>query len=243
MEVPLRAVRYVTGEVAESDLDIVAAQLADVDLVGVGVTADVEVAADSVAASLVAECISEPDTLTVMSTVGAGRTGAVLGSVVDGFLARGCSPALLVGPECELDRLEPTGRLVIPLDGSDVAESVLPLIGPWVTAFDLTPQVVSVIDPDATPRAAVGDLPPESAMVRAAAARLEDMLGVEVDYEVLHHAKPARALVDWADEAALIALSTHGRTGLARLVAGSVAMQVIRRVHCPVLLHRSASVT
>ena len=39
----------------------------------------------------------------------------------------------------------------------------------------------------------------------------------------------------------LIVLGTHGRTGLGRLLAGSVAEAVLRRAHCPVLALRSPS--
>jgi nucleotide-binding universal stress UspA family protein len=35
--------------------------------------------------------------------------------------------------------------------------------------------------------------------------------------------------------ASLIVMGTHGRTGLGRLLMGSVAEQVVRRAHCPVL--------
>jgi nucleotide-binding universal stress UspA family protein len=39
----------------------------------------------------------------------------------------------------------------------------------------------------------------------------------------------------------LIAMGTHGRTGLERLVVGSVAETVMRKAHCPVLTVRSPS--
>ncbi|MBI5368475.1 MAG: universal stress protein [Planctomycetes bacterium] len=39
----------------------------------------------------------------------------------------------------------------------------------------------------------------------------------------------------------LIAMSTHGRTGLLRLVMGSVAEQVVRRASVPVILVRAAA--
>jgi nucleotide-binding universal stress UspA family protein len=39
----------------------------------------------------------------------------------------------------------------------------------------------------------------------------------------------------------LIVMGTHGRTGLARLLAGSVAEQVMRRAPCPVLTVRAPS--
>lgn len=42
-----------------------------------------------------------------------------------------------------------------------------------------------------------------------------------------------------AKEAAMIVMGTHGRTGLSRLVMGSVAMRVIASAPCPVLTVRA----
>jgi nucleotide-binding universal stress UspA family protein len=48
---------------------------------------------------------------------------------------------------------------------------------------------------------------------------------------------PAESILEVAQEvhADLIAMGTHGRTGLARLLMGSVAEKVVRRATCPVL--------
>lgn len=43
-------------------------------------------------------------------------------------------------------------------------------------------------------------------------------------------------------EADLIVMGTHGRTGLSRLLMGSVAEQVLRKAHVPVLLTKAAKV-
>ncbi|GAB4415345.1 MAG: universal stress protein [Anaerolineae bacterium] len=52
---------------------------------------------------------------------------------------------------------------------------------------------------------------------------------------------PAEAIIDYArqHEVSLIVMSTHGRTGLARWVYGSVADKVLRGAPCPVLLVRA----
>jgi nucleotide-binding universal stress UspA family protein len=53
---------------------------------------------------------------------------------------------------------------------------------------------------------------------------------------------PAEEIVRFADarDADLIVMGTHGRTGLAHLVMGSVAEHVVRAAPCPVLLVRSS---
>ena len=51
---------------------------------------------------------------------------------------------------------------------------------------------------------------------------------------------PASGIAKYAEElhAQLIVLPSHGRTGLTRLVMGSVAERVVRLAHCPVLVLR-----
>ncbi len=51
---------------------------------------------------------------------------------------------------------------------------------------------------------------------------------------------PATEIVHIANEEKvdMIVLGTHGRTGITRLLMGSVAEQVIRRAHCPVLVYK-----
>lgn len=51
---------------------------------------------------------------------------------------------------------------------------------------------------------------------------------------------PADAVVHLAEEAGadLIVLGSHGRTGLSRLLMGSVAEAIVRRAHCPVLVYK-----
>jgi nucleotide-binding universal stress UspA family protein len=54
---------------------------------------------------------------------------------------------------------------------------------------------------------------------------------------------PADAIVGFADQtkADLIVLSTHGRTGLSRVLMGSVAEAVVRKASCPVLTVKQPS--
>jgi len=52
--------------------------------------------------------------------------------------------------------------------------------------------------------------------------------------------RPSHAIVKYAEEAGahLIVMGTHGRTGLAHIVMGSVAERVSREAYCPVLTVR-----
>ena len=70
--------------------------------------------------------------------------------------------------------------------------------------------------------------------------RLNETVPTVPDVECEHHllfGHPADAIVEFArkHEIDLIVLGTHGRTGVARLLMGSVAESVVRRAECPVL--------
>ena len=64
-----------------------------------------------------------------------------------------------------------------------------------------------------------------------------ELAGVQIDILI---GDPAREIADKAaeTEADLIVLPSHGRTGAARLLIGSVAERVVRHAHCPVLVLR-----
>ena len=52
--------------------------------------------------------------------------------------------------------------------------------------------------------------------------------------------EPAHGIANYAQEkhAELIVIPSHGRTGITRLLIGSVAERVVRLAHCPVLVLR-----
>ena len=58
----------------------------------------------------------------------------------------------------------------------------------------------------------------------------------------LEYGDPAAVILKVAEEIAadLIVMGTHGRTGLRRLLMGSMAEQVVRKAPCPVLTVRTA---
>lgn len=71
-------------------------------------------------------------------------------------------------------------------------------------------------------------------------ARKAKSIGGPAEWEVLHDPDPAQAICRFAEAlpASTLVLTTHGRGGLRRLAAGSVALAVIRDAPCPVLAFR-----
>jgi nucleotide-binding universal stress UspA family protein len=67
--------------------------------------------------------------------------------------------------------------------------------------------------------------------------------GASIETAVVVHHDPARAILAEMDarRADLVAIATHGRSGMARLRLGSVADKVVRAAPCPVLVARPAT--
>ena len=174
--------------------------------------------------------------LIVMSTFGRGRSEAILGSVALDVLRAMDGPVVAVGPKARTDRPDYRGELIVPVDGSGFSETVLPLAAALGTGLEARPWVVEVLDPD---QERVEDMV-ESSHATRLARDLTRQIQRDAQFEVVHSAHPGRAIAEFAESvgASLIVASTHGRTGLARLALGSVAMETVRHARCPVVLKR-----
>jgi nucleotide-binding universal stress UspA family protein len=187
------------------------------------------VAAPSAAKGIVEFVEGEPGRLLVMSTHGRGRiAGALLGSVAESVLRGLDQPIVLVGPEAGAPAAE-LRRIVVCLDGSRHAESVLPVAETWARQLGLRLDLIEVIDPAPSP--VLGDY------VR----RVADRLDVETRAEVLSGTDPVNVILRHAqiEPGAMLAMTTHGRSGLARLALGSVAMRTVHESPVPVLVQRA----
>lgn len=82
----------------------------------------------------------------------------------------------------------------------------------------------------------------EAARALAALAAIE-LCGLTNARTELRPGQPAEAIAEFAGmmQADLLVIATRGRTGLARVLMGSVAEQVVRLAPCPVLVIRSES--
>ncbi len=149
-------------------------------------------------------------------------------------------------------------RILVPLDGSPLAEAALPHATAVARCFNagLTLQqvvstlpVATTVDTTATAGAeTVLAVEAIEATEQAAVeylnevARRPELAGISVKVEVVRGG-PAREIVRQAQrgKADLIVMSTHGRSGLGRLVFGSVADEVLREAGIPILLIRPKS--
>ena len=124
-------------------------------------------------------------------------------------------------------------RILLATDGSRHGEMAAEAAAQVAKIFGLPITVVSVLRPKFDDvRRAEAQL--EVDRVRKAVAQE----GIEVDSAILEGVEPAAVIVDFARQrgADLIVIGSHGRTGLGRLLLGSVSEQVIGQATCPVLV-------
>ena len=209
--------------------------LADVKFVDA--TVDRHVLTGDDVANVIARRVDEtPGAMVVMSAHGHGRSAAVFGSTCDAILRAMFGPVIVVGPSIDDVGGRLDGSYVVPLDGSKLADNVLPIVAAWTTEFHGTPWVIEV---GKDWPSYVGDVV-DSSFVSSRALELKRRIHHDVEFEVLHSGHTGHSITDFAREmqASLIFMTTHGRTGLDRLRSGSVAAEVIRHAHCPVVVFR-----
>lgn len=196
----------------------------------------VAIRGEYVSAALI-DHVTRVPTMVVMSSTGHGRSAAVVGSVAEDLLGTDVAALVVVGPHV-VPGTPHLGDIIVPVNGSPLSESALAVAEAWCDGTKAGVWVVTVLATVAGAQVDSDVL--ESSYVAGVADRLRHHVAGRVDHEVLHGGSPARALADFAEEvdAELIVISTHGRSGLRRMVLGSVAGELIRCAPCPVLVHR-----
>jgi nucleotide-binding universal stress UspA family protein len=144
-------------------------------------------------------------------------------------------------------------RIVVPMDGSELAECVLPHVEA-ISGGCRVPEVIfirAVPTPRSTGGAMYNISQSELKKIHAEGkAMAEDYLkklvertrydGSNIKWEVID-GEPAESLADYAKKANadLIIIATHGRSGVSRWVMGSVADRLLRSSCVPVLMVRA----
>jgi nucleotide-binding universal stress UspA family protein len=147
-------------------------------------------------------------------------------------------------------------RVLVPLDGSRLAEGILPFVLQMTAPHELDVVLVRVerpIPPNAiegTTYFTVDDIAARRRKAREYLAEVAAGLrrrGLRVAIDARYGDPVAEILAAAGESGAdVIAMTTHGRTGVTRLLFGSVAEAVLRRARVPVLVmrvkdeHRSA---
>ena len=229
-------------------LDSAAGMLAglDIDAAAVTVTGDPT-------EEILAYATGHACDLIAMSTRGrSGLRRGLMGSVTDAVVRASGVPVLAVGPKSvEGKDLDGAIRCVaVPLDGSEKAEAVLPHVEKLAQLLSLEVVLLRVVRPVPWTYGAHERVPLDTTDIEhALEAEAKEYLsavearitakGIRCRSEV-QHGVPWVKIVDFAGKASdmMVAISTHGRSGIPRLVLGSVADMVIRSLETPVLVVR-----
>lgn len=223
-----------------------------------GIAADrieTEVAVGDPAEQIVAAAQAKPAEMIVMASHGRGAIGrAIFGSVADRVAHTATVPVMLVRPSKDhTDRPDfHVARVVVPLDGSALAEEALPVAKRISTQLAVPIHLVRAIDPvSALPMAPsvtpIAPVSPEiatqimneiEAEAKGTLATVERKLagdGFTATAELLE-GSPFFAIADALKPGDVLVMTSHGRTGVRRWLMGSVAEKLVREAPAPVVI-------
>ena len=154
-------------------------------------------------------------------------------------------------PETVSDKFgwPPLRQILLPTDFSGCANHALPYAAAIAQACQAKIICLHIVEPvvptvgytglaEPLPIADVSDQLEDSAERELPRlAESEELAGLAIE-ELIEHGDPAAEIVRVADERGvdLIIISSHGRTGLGRILFGSTAEAVVRHATCPVLV-------
>lgn len=213
-------------------------------------------------AEIIREAARQPAPLIVLASHGRGGIGrALLGSTATRVLQLAAMPVLVVRARARAEQPERVRfqHVAVPLDGSALAEQAL---GPAVELVRASGATLDLVRVAETYRDELPDLPPPSLMApsypaivewfaeleREAADYLDGVAdrltaeGVAATTAVLS-GDPARQLLAYVERERpdVVAMTSHGRGGLARWLFGSVADRLLTAASVPLLVVRAAA--
>jgi nucleotide-binding universal stress UspA family protein len=210
---------------------------------------------------IVDRAATEPDTLIAMATHGySGTRRWLLGSVAEKVLHGATNDVLLVRPGESATGGEARLKTVqVPLDGSELAEKVLPTVVELAASLSLEVVLLHVLvrvlfsPPEAFLPVFGANIPNQQELWAQASSEASQYLAKKVEQlraqglpevsSVLIEGTAegaAAVIVDLAKKSPddLVALSTHGRSGIGRWLLGSVTERVVRHTSNPVIVIR-----
>jgi nucleotide-binding universal stress UspA family protein len=141
-------------------------------------------------------------------------------------------------------------RMLVPTDGSELSTQAA--LRAVALAKTCGAHVTVLLVQDVYPYTGIGSLNADDLQSYVAKARAEGLHamdpvtaaaraeGLAVDTQVVENDKPANGIVEAAQQsgANLIAMGSHGRSGIAKLILGSVAAEVLALSPIPVLVFK-----
>ena len=194
--------------------------------------------------------------LIVISTHGrSGISRLSLGSVTDSLIRHTTIPVLVVKPPTSYlnpQLVKGFRRIIVPLDGSDLAEQILPRVLTLAKLEEAEVTLLNVLIPQSYSQKEIADpsLPwwdKDIALAKSYLFRIAARLrreGVATTTDIVIGENIANAIGDFAsrEKADLIAIATHGRGGLARMIRGSVADAIMHSGRMSMLVFKPGDV-
>jgi nucleotide-binding universal stress UspA family protein len=245
----IEAIQEAWSRTATADMDEAAAVIA-----GSGVAVEQMTATGEPDEEIVTTADRRGVDMIAMASQGRGALGrAIFGSVADRVARSATVPVLILRTPDEAVKTEAVvSRIVVPLDGSEIAMRAIPVATELARKLAAPVHVVRAIDPDtALPvapgvfgasliNAEVTDQIWQEAesqartTVRDAVSQLKDD-GIDASGAVLN-GSPFFAISEATRPGDLLVLTSHGRGGVRRWLLGSVAEKLVREADAPVLL-------
>ncbi len=192
---------------------------------------------------------ADTDLIVIAGHGASGGSPLQLGNIAMKVMAASSKPVLLVrqkASSASADKL--LQRIMVPLDGSEMSRSALDVVEPMAAALDAEVVLFQAVEPvryvPGFETMAPNILLPSNDEIKRSAAKylneVEQPLktrGLKTSSVVIADA-PAEAILDYADSGNidLIAMTTHGFSGIKRWVFGSTAEKVLQAASKPVLV-------
>ena len=206
---------------------------------------------------IIEKAAADKTTLIAMATHGrSGMSRWLLGSIAEKVLRATTNPLLLVraNEEALIEGEAALRSIIVPLDGSELAESVLPTAVKFARLLNIGMVLFRAYElPASAYYGRENYLPNYEELKNRVKEQAQDYLdkrieaikaeGVQRVSSVLMEGSGPNEIIDYARKTpnALITMCTHGRSGVKRWVLGSVTEKVVRHSGDPVLVMRGSA--
>ncbi len=206
---------------------------------------------------IIEKAAADKTTLIAMATHGrSGMSRWLLGSIAEKVLRATTNPLLLVraNEEAPTEGEAVLRSIIVPLDGSELAESVLPTAVKFARLLNVGMVLFRAYElPASAYYGGENYLPNYEELKNRIKEQVQDYLdkrieaieaeGVQTISSVLIEGPGPNEIIEYARKSpnALITMCTHGRSGVKRWVLGSVTEKVVRHSGDPVLVMRGGA--
>jgi nucleotide-binding universal stress UspA family protein len=203
---------------------------------------------------------SEKNEISIIIMVSHGRSGLVpwsIGSTADRIIHRTDKPVLMIRAnttDTEADKGKLFSKILVPLDGSKEGEAALFYVKEITCRIKAEVTLLQIVTPGKHvhtlggldyvnfPEPEIEHLIAEARQYLVETSKYLIDTKAVFNYEVIT-GDAAQGIIKYADETntRLVAISTHGRSGIKRWISGSVTYKVLQAGNTPILIVRTSS--